>query len=302
MLFIRSAENLTPNQRHSVATIGNFDGIHLGHQQLLQQVVAVARRQQVPASVILFEPQPAEFFATADPPARLLRLRDKITLLAAAGIDQIICLRFDQRLANLSAAEFIQKILVDQLAISQLIIGDDFRFGKNREGDIHLLEQATFPVTRSATFNLAGQRVSSSRIRALLAIGDFTQANQLLGYPYFISGHIAHGDKRGRILGFATANLFLQRRKIAFTGVYAVRIYGLDQVRYGVANLGTRPTVNGLRTLLEVHLFDFNEIIYGKFIRVEFLKKIRDEQKFNSLDELVAQIKQDVLAAKTITK
>lgn len=298
MKLIRGLHALHQAARHSIASIGNFDGVHLGHQQLLQQLKQFAQAACTSTTVILFEPQPAEYFLAEQAPARLLRLHDKLSLLNAAGIDQVVCLKFNATVAGLSANEFIKTVLLDGLAIQHLVIGDDFRFGKNREGDQQLLAKAPFAVTNSPSFCLHNKRVSSTAIRQLLSTGELNTAQELLGYRYFISGHVIHGDKRGRTIGFPTANLRLPFHKLVLTGVYAVNVIGLaNQPLPGVANIGWRPTVDGITPRLEVHLLNFSQDIYGRFVRIEFLQKIRDEKKFTSLDALVQQITHDVVTA-----
>jgi riboflavin kinase/FMN adenylyltransferase len=303
MELIRGLHNLRPEHHGSVATIGNFDGVHLGHQAVLRQVRAQAERFGAPMVVIVFEPQPREFFAGANAPARLTRLREKLLALMRYGVDRVLVLRFDGRLAAIPAAEFIRRILVEGLGVKHLVVGDDFRFGHGRRGDFRLLAEAG----RSAGFEVAsmhpvqvdGVRVSSTRIREALACGDFVSAERLLGRPYALSGRVAHGDKRGRTLGFPTANVFLHRRVAPVSGVFSVRVHGLPGGAVnGVANIGRRPTVGGQRVQLEVHLFDFEADIYGCHIDVELCHKVREERRFASFDALKAQIQHDAHAAR----
>lgn len=303
MEYIRGLHNLRPRHHGCVLTIGNFDGLHLGHQAVLGQLAESSKRLGLPTTVMLFEPQPEEYFSGADAPARLTRLREKLITLGRFSVDRVLGLRFDASFAHWSAEAFIEHLLVQRLGVRYLVVGDDFRFGCQRKGDFALLEQAGarhgFQVVRMHTFSSGDQRVSSTRVRVALAQGDLAQAEALLGRPYCMHGRVAHGDKRGRQLGFPTANVHLHRRKAPLQGVYAVQMFGLDQEPLaGVANVGTRPTVAGTRSLLEVHLLDFAGDIYGRHVRVDFLAKLRDEQRFASLDELKAQIGRDKDAAR----
>ena len=299
MKLIRGLHNLSRPLEGCVATIGNFDGLHLGHQHIIHQLKAVAERYQLPSVVILFEPQPVEFFDPEHAPRRLARLRDKITRLGAIEVDYLLCLNFNAALAELSAEDFIQTILIDKLRLRHLVIGDDFRFGKKRLGDFDLLkrsgEQLGFDVENSHTLLIDGERVSSTRIRRCLAANDFVMARQLLDRPYSLSGRVAHGKKLGRELGFPTINLRMGHRPIAVEGIFAVLVKGLDhRILRGVASIGTRPTVNGVGTILEVYILNFNEQIYGRCVEVEILHKIRDEEKFDSLEILKQKIGEDI--------
>jgi riboflavin kinase/FMN adenylyltransferase len=299
MRLIRGLHNLSQPLDGCVATIGNFDGLHLGHQHIIHQLKAVAERYELPSVVILFEPQPVEFFDPEHAPRRLARLRDKITRLAAMEIDILLCLNFNAALAELSAEDFIQTILVDKLRLRHLVIGDDFRFGKERLGDFDLLkrngEQHGFDVENSHTLLIDGERVSSTRIRRCLAESDFVMARQLLDRPYSLSGRVAHGKKLGRELGFPTINLRMGHRPIAVEGIFAVLVKGIDnRILRGVASIGTRPTVNGVGTILEVYILNFDEQIYGRCVEVEILHKIRDEEKFDSLETLKRKIAKDI--------
>ncbi len=299
MKLIRGLHNLSQPLDGCVATIGNFDGLHLGHQHIIHQLKAVAERYQLPAVVIIFEPQPVEFFDPEHAPRRLARLRDKITRLAEMEIDFLLCLNFNAALAELSAEQFIQHILVDRLRLHHLVIGDDFRFGKKRLGDFELLkrsgEQLGFDVENSHTLLIDGERVSSTRIRRCLAHNDFVMARQLLDRPYSLSGRVAHGKKLGRELGFPTINLRMGHRPVAVQGIFAVLVKGIDnRILRGVASIGTRPTVNGVGTILEVYILNFNEQIYRRCVEVEFLHKIRDEEKFDTLDALKQKIADDI--------
>ena len=309
MQLIRGHGAITENHRGCVATIGNFDGVHLGHQDILSQVREHAHKEGVPTCVMVFEPLPSEFFARASgketpPPARIQTFRDKLEALEQAGIDQVLCLSFNDAMRSLTADEFIRQILVDGLAIRHLVVGDDFRFGCDRKGNFASLqaagEQYGFTVDNTRTVIVDDSRVSSTRIRQLLSNGDFSQAEKLLGKPFTISGRVNHGQKLGRKLGMPTANLRIGRRHCPVQGVYAVRVHGLDKPYGAVANIGVRPTVNGQRERLEAHLLDFDGDLYGRRIRVEFVEKIRGEQKFNHLDELKQAVENDILRARTI--
>ncbi len=298
MELIRGLHNLRPRHRGCVATIGNFDGVHLGHQAVLGQLAEKAEAMGLPTVVITFEPQPQEYFAPQQARSRLTRLREKFQALKRYSVDRILCLRFDKSLAELEAQDFIDKVLLQGLDIKYLVVGDDFRFGKGRSGDFDLLyqtgQQHGFPVVNMHTFGIDGERVSSTRIRQALEEGDLTLAEKLLGRPYRMCGRVAHGDKRGRTIGFPTANIHLHRKTSPVQGVYAVEMFGIDgEPVAGVANVGNRPTVDGTRSLLEVHLFDFNAEIYGSYVHVNFLHKIREEMKFESFEQLQQQIMED---------
>jgi riboflavin kinase/FMN adenylyltransferase len=303
MELVRGLHNLRPEHRECAATIGSFDGIHLGHQAVLTQLAAQGRERRLPVTLITFEPQPREYFMPEEAPPRLTRFREKLEVLQHCGVDRVVCLRFNTYLASLTADEFIRRIMLDGLAVKYLVVGDDFRFGKGRIGDYALLEQVGkthgFPVVTMPTFNVGNHRVSSTRIRVALNEGDFSSAEDLLGRPYWMSGRVAHGDKRGRTIGFPTANIFLHRNAVPVDGVFAVEMCGIDDRPIpGVANVGTRPTVDGSRALLEVHLFDFDRDIYGRHVQVSFLKKLRPERKFESFELLKRQIELDAEQAR----
>ncbi len=298
MKLIRGLYNLPVTARGCVATIGNFDGVHLGHQAVIGQCRDQAVELGLPLTVITFEPQPREYFHPRNTPARLTRLREKIRALEACGVERILCLPFNAHLAGLESGAFIREILVDGVGVKYLVVGDDFRFGRDRAGNFDSLQQAGrqhgFEVARMHTFCMEGGRVSSTRVREALEAGDLNAAAALLGRVYAMSGRVAHGDKRGRTIGFPTANVFLHRAASPVAGVFAVRVDGLgDQPVAGVANVGTRPTVDGTRALLEVHLFDFDRDIYGCHVQVGFLNKIREERRFESFEALQAQIRED---------
>ncbi len=303
MELIRGEYNLRPRHRQCVMTIGNFDGVHLGHQAVLRQLIDQARRLGLPSLIMMFEPLPSEYFQGDKAPPRLSSLREKIEFLRSVAIDNVLCLRFDHRLANLPAREFVESLLVRGLATRFLVIGDDFRFGRGREGDFGMLRQAGsthgFEVVNINAFEIDNQRVSSTRIRNALANGDMVLAEKLLGRPYRISGRVIQGDKRGRTIGFPTANIRLARRVSAVNGVFAVRISGLHKAPLsGVANVGTRPTVGGVFKQLEVHVFDFDGDLYGRHLHVDLLNKIRSEVKFDSFEALRQQIVRDAEAAR----
>jgi len=288
----------------TAVAIGNFDGVHRGHGALLGRLGNATREFSLPPTILTFEPHPREFFSPVSAPARLTTFREKIELLAEAGVEQAMVCRFNAAFAALSADQFIEQVLVRGLRVHHLIIGDDFRFGKGRAGDFALLQGAGalhgFTVEAMGSVTVDGERVSSSGVRAALAAGEMEHAARLLGRPYIIDGQVAHGDKIGRQLGFATANLRIKHNPLPMTGVFAVAVSGLgDQPLPGVANLGIRPTVGGTRPLLEVHLFDFDRDIYGKHISVRFVHKLRNEQRFPNFDALKAQIAADAVAART---
>lgn len=288
----------------AVMTIGNFDGVHLGHQALLRLLVDRANALGLPAAVLTFEPHPREYFSPLDAPARLASLREKLLLLAAAGIDRVHVCRFDAQLAAISAQAFIDDLLVDRLGVRHLIIGDDFRFGARRQGDFKLLTEVGvrrgFAVEAMPTLEQDTLRVSSSAVRAALAQGDLAQAARLLGRPYSIAGRVVSGRKLGRTIGFPTANIQLKHRRPALTGVFMVGVEGLDgTLVVGVANVGVRPTITQeQRPNLEVHLFDWTADCYGAHLRVHFLHKLRDEMRFDSLQSLTEQISRDAEAAR----
>ncbi len=293
-----------PSPSATVLTIGNFDGVHLGHRALLARLCAVAAENGLPPAVLTFEPHPREFFAPESAPTRLSNLREKLELIAADGVELAFVCRFDKAFASLTADQFIEQVLVQSLRVRHLIIGDDFRFGAKRAGDFALLKQAGesfgFRVEAMDTVLSGPDRVSSSAVRDALWRGDLERAAELLGRPYVIDGRVVHGDKVGRQLGYATANIRMKHDRPPLLGVFAVEVTGLgDRPLAGVANLGYRPTANAvLRPILEVHLFDFAADIYGAHLTVRFLHRIRDEMKFADFDELKAQIARDVECGK----
>lgn len=302
--LIRSLYNVTPAQQGGVVTIGNFDGVHLGHQQLIAHVLEVAHTRGVPATVLTFEPHAFEFFSRENVIIpRITRLREKVLALAATNVDNVLILPFNQLLASLSASDFVSTVLVQALRASHVCIGDDFHFGYQRQGNFALLQEMGkthgFTVEAMPTLLVDGERVSSTRVRQALVAGDLAMAERLLGHSYTMHGRVRLGQQLGRTLGFPTANIYLHRRLTPLKGVYTVWVHGIaDQPLPGVANIGTRPTVDGTRTLLEVHLLDFKQDIYGRYVKVEFGKKLRDEQRYATLDLLKAQISQDVANAR----
>jgi len=303
MKFIRGIHNLNEQHRGCVLTIGNFDGVHRGHQALMSRLCEEGRKRNLPVVVMVFEPQPLELFAGDKAPARLTRLREKLRYMAEAGVDKVLCVRFDRRFAALSAQRFISDLLVEKLDVKYLAVGDDFRFGADRQGDFLLLQKAGaeygFEVVSTETFCDGGKRISSTAVRQALAVDDLALAQSLLGHPFTISGRVVHGDALGRTLGFPTANLPLRRSVSPVKGVYAVEVRGLTpEPLPGVANIGTRPTVKGLRQQLEVHLLDINMDLYGRHIDVVLKQKIRNEQRFASLEALKEQIANDVVTAR----
>ncbi|WP_457674267.1 bifunctional riboflavin kinase/FAD synthetase [Thiolapillus sp.] len=306
MQLIRGQHNLRASHRGCVATIGNFDGVHLGHQAVFRALRDKAAEYGLPATVILFEPQPMEFFRPEQAPARLTRLREKLIHIRACGIDRVLLLEFNRSLAELEAAAFVERILVDGLGIRHLYVGDDFRFGRGRQGDFSLLrargEEYGFGVESMDTVCHDDCRISSTRIRQALEVGDFATAEACLGRSYQICGRVGHGNRRGRTIGFPTLNINLHRRVSPLTGVFAVRVQGLAEGDLpGVANIGTRPTVDGEgRPLLEVHLFDFDRQVYGRQVGVSFVSRIREERRFPSFDDLKQQILKDAADARRI--
>ncbi|MFR9719525.1 bifunctional riboflavin kinase/FAD synthetase [Aeromonas diversa] len=302
MELIRGIHNLRSRHKGCVLTIGNFDGVHLGHRAVLARLQEKAASLGLPACVMLFEPQPLELFADAKAPPRLTRLREKVEALRSIGIDRVLCVRFSHAFAEQSAETFIEDLLVGKLGVRYLVVGDDFRFGQGREGDFHRLETAGqrfgFEVISTQSFNLSRQRVSSTLVREALLAGRMAEVELMLGRPYSISGRVAHGDKLGRTIGFPTANLALKRRVAPVSGVYAVEVLCSGKTFPGVANVGQRPTLNGTQARLEVHLFDFSGDLYGQQVKVLLRHKLREEQKFASFDALKAQIEQDARTAR----
>ncbi|WKD49324.1 bifunctional riboflavin kinase/FAD synthetase [Microbulbifer spongiae] len=310
--LIRGLHNLRPRHWGSVATIGSFDGVHLGHRAMIAQLNQCAQERGLPSVAIIFEPQPHEFLSIEKAPARLMRFKEKVLALFDAGVDRVLCLQFNDFLRGLSAEAFVRRVLLQGLGIRHLVVGDDFRFGCDRSGDYRLLQsmgaQSGFTVEDTATMEIRGERVSSTRIREALQRGDFELAQALLGQPYRITGRVVPGRSLGRQLGAPTANVRLHRYRSPLVGVYVVRTHATDGTDLvtgrseiaGVANVGFRPTVEGAgaRPLLEVNLFDFSGDLYGRELAVVFCHKLRDEEKFASLDILRTRIAGDVEAAK----
>ncbi|MCL1141464.1 bifunctional riboflavin kinase/FAD synthetase [Shewanella gaetbuli] len=306
MELIRGIHNILPSHNGCVLTIGNFDGVHRGHAEVIRNLVNKAHHFQLPAMVMTFEPQPQEMFKGENAPARLSLLRDKIALLDELEIDQLLCVNFTPSFASQPAQAFIEDLLVNKLGVKYLVVGDDFCFGKGREGNFNSLvaagKQYGFTVVSTQSFLVGSQRVSSTLIREQLQLGNLEQARRMLGHPFMLSGKVAHGQKIGRTIGFPTANIALKRKVVPVRGVFAVRLFTYDSEEeyQGVANVGFRPTVQGQVCQLEVHLFDFDGDLYGKRVDVELVAKIRDEQPFESLDALKKQILNDANEAKAL--
>lgn len=295
--------HIVPVRASQALAIGNFDGFHLGHQALLKQLVSTAKIQDLVPAVMTFEPHPREFFTPHNAPARLSALREKLEHFAQAGVQHVYLQRFNQAFAAQTADGFMH-MLKQTLNVQEILVGEDFKFGAKRAGDVNTLTQAGFSVSPLPEVQVGGERVSSTLVRNALASGELTKAQALLGRPYSISGTVVHGAKRGRQLGFPTANVHMRHNRPALTGVYAVKLYlgQLDNLP-AVANLGVRPTIAGIpKLMLEVHVLDFNGDLYGQHVHVEFMHKIRDEMKFDGLDALKAQIAKDVVVAKEYFK
>lgn len=307
MKIIRGIANIKNQISQCVLTLGNFDGVHLGHQQLINHLITQGKRLNLPTVVMLFEPQPLEFFCPDNAPSRLTSFQEKMILIEKLGIDYIIAIPFNQTFAKMSADDFIQDWLINKLQAKYIAIGDDFRFGYERKGDINLLEHYAqtygFAVESIPTFVFDHLRVSSTAVRKALFNNDFQLAHCLLGRNYAIAGRVIHGNALARQLGFPTANIHLHRKKPALQGVYLVKVKNScsQQSYHGIANIGIRPTIEGKKAILEVNLFDFSGDLYGQYLDVTFVKKLRDEKKFNSLTELKEQITQDVCTAKKIS-
>ncbi|KEA64521.1 Riboflavin kinase [Marinobacterium lacunae] len=302
MELIRGLHNLRERHQGCVATIGNFDGVHIGHQRVIQQVQTKAAELGLPSVVIIFEPQPREFFSPEQAPPRLTRFGEKVRFLEFQGVERVLCLMFNARLRGMSADQFVEQLLVQKLGVRHFVVGDDFRFGCDRRGDFALLERAGkqygFSVEETATCEVDGERVSSTRVRAALQAHEFAQAARLLGRPYRVVGRVMHGQKLGRQLGSPTANVRMHRFACPLRGVYVVNALVQGKRYQGVCNVGLRPTVHGRQPVLEVHLLDFKGDLYGELMQVEFLHFLRDERRFDGLDALKAQIKADIGAAR----
>jgi len=286
-------------------TIGNYDGVHRGHQHMIAALRARATELGVPAVLVTLEPTPREFFAGDAAPARLTRLREKLDALTLYRVDRLVVLRFDERLRNMGAGEIVERLLVQGLGVRHMVVGHDFHFARNREGTIETLREAGarhgFTVEEVGRYLDDGDRVSSSLVREALGRGDLARATRLLGRPYRMAGRVRRGQQLGRRLGYPTANLALHRKVVPLWGVFAVRVTGAGLVDHpAVVSLGTRPTINGTEPLLEVHVFDFDRDIYGKYLCVDFVARLRDERRFESLDALVEQMHRDAAAARAL--
>lgn len=300
MELIRGLHNLRPRHRGCVATVGAFDGVHLGHQAVLRHLLEKSAEYGLPSTIIVFEPLPREYFAPLEAPARIMSFREKFQELRYEGVDRLLRIRFDDSLRSMSAQQFIDRVFVDGLGVRYVVLGDDFRFGSDREGDFLFIreqgERYRYEAQPTPTVTLEGERVSSTRIRNALETGDFPLAERLLGRPYSISGKVIYGRQLGKTIGVPTANLELRRLRAPLSGVYAVEVSGnaLEDVP-GVANVGVRPTVdNSIKANLEVHLLDREIHLYGQHIEVTFRHKLRDEKKFESVAELQENIARDI--------
>ena len=291
----------------SVVTIGAYDGLHCGHTQLLERVRVAARESGLPSVVMSFEPTPREFFSADCPPARLMRFREKFEALESRGLDIFYCPRFDAQMRDISASDFIRRILIHGLGSRHIVIGDDFRFARRREGTLDHLQRASnaleFTVERVPSVIVDGIRVSSTAIRELLWQGDMDRAAALLGRPYRMSGKVVRGESLGHSLGYPAANVDLRRRQSAVMGIFAVRVQGLSGgPRDAVASVGDRPTFGGAKPILEVHIFDFDQDIYGQYIHVDFIARLRGQEKYDRVEDLVAQMHRDADNARSILK
>ncbi|MGR8950399.1 MAG: bifunctional riboflavin kinase/FAD synthetase [Gammaproteobacteria bacterium] len=305
MELIRGVHNLKPHHRGSVATVGNFDGVHRGHCAVLEQLKAAAVAMDMPTAVIMFEPQPSEYFSESEPPPRLSSMREKLMLLEAEGIDYVMVLRFNESLAAMTAGAFVKDVLVDGLGVRQLIIGDDFKFGSARGGDFFALQefgrQYGFEVRRTLSYLYNNLRVSSTEVRQKLVEGNFVAAERLLGRRYFVAGRVVHGQARAKAMGYPTANLKLNRRRSPLEGIYATYVYGVGPKPLpSVTYVGSRPIIEDPTYVIEAHIFDFDQDIYGKAIKVEFIEKIRDDFPYESFEKLIAQMEIDCRDARRI--
>jgi len=304
MRVIRGLTQIKSLKNGCVLTIGNFDGLHLGHQTVIDNLLKQSQCLKLPVVVLIFEPQPLEYFLGDNAPSRLMRLREKVIQFSQLSIDYLLILPFNRTLADYDANAFIKELLIERLNVKYLVIGDDFHFGKAREGNFSLLEekgqQFGFEVKNSQSYLQHGMRISSTLIRDALGSGNLRRAKQMLGRDYSICGRISHGDKRGRTLGFPTANIQMLRRNSPISGVFAITMTGIDQRKIqGIANVGIRPTFKGeAKVILETHLFEFNQEIYGAYVEVHFKDKIRNEMRFENFEQLKAQIKKDVVRVK----
>ena len=305
MEIIRGLHNLRSRHRGCALTIGNFDGVHRGHRVIVDQLSEIAAREGLSTALMTFEPQPREFFEPDAAPSRLTRFKEKMLALQSTSLEHVLVLRFDESFSRVPANHFIRRYLVAGLGVRHLLVGDDFRFGHGAEGNFDLLHDASehygFRLTRRETFSVAGGRVSSRWIRNALENGEFEVAASLLGRPYSILGRVAYGRRLGRKLGFPTANMALKRQVCPVRGVFAVRVHGVGKMPAdGMANVGTRPTVDGTAWVLEVHIFDFHKDLYGKELSVDFVGKLRDERRFESVEALARQLRTDAIEARAL--
>jgi riboflavin kinase / FMN adenylyltransferase len=305
MELVRGLHNISQRHRGCVLTVGNYDGVHLGHQQMIGVLKARAAQLRSAATVLVFEPSSKEFIDPDGAPPRLTRWREKFLALAAQGVERLVTLRFDECMRAMTPRAFVDELIVERLGTRHMVVGDDFRYGSNAGGTIESLRAAGqehgFGVEQIAPFVFDGVRVSSTAVRERLELADYPGAARLLGRPYRMMGRVVHGRRLGRALGFPTANLRLMRRKPPVWGISAVWVHGIDSRPLpGVASLGTRPTVNGVEPLLEAHVFDFSGDLYGRAIEVEFVAKLRDEVKFESLDAMMVQMKIDGARARDL--
>lgn len=301
--LIRGLHNLRERHHGSVVTIGAFDGVHRGHQAVISDLLGRSREFGLPSTVILFEPLPREYFAPVRSPPRLMSFREKFMVLRHLGVDRVLRIRFDRRFSIMSAHEFIESVFVKGLGARYIVVGEDLRFGHDREGDIDLAREAGekygYEVKATSTVQVHGERVSSTRLRAVLGAGDFEAAERMLGRPYFMTGKVVYGRQLGTTIGVPTANLALHRHRAPLAGVYVAEVRIGGRLLPAVANVGTRPTVNdGIKANLEVHILDFAQNIYGRTIDVIFRRQIRDEHKFASVDELRNRIADDIEVAR----
>ena len=306
MHLIRGLAHLKRIKEGCVLSIGNFDGVHAGHRKVIEKLAEQGKAMGLPVVLMMFEPQPLEFFLGENAPTRLMRLREKMIQLQGLPVDKVLVVKFNRAFADYQADDFITDVLVEKLNVKQLVVGDDFHFGKARCGNFAMLKEKGlllgFKVEDTGSFYIKEHRVSSTLIRDALGGGDLAQAALLLGRDYSVCGRVAHGNKRGRTIGFPTANILMFRKNTPVSGVFAVTMTGIGRKEIqGIANVGTRPTIEGgTKVILETHLFDFNKEIYGQYVEVHFKQKIRDEIRFQSLDELKAQIEKDIVVVKQI--
>jgi riboflavin kinase/FMN adenylyltransferase len=300
MELIRGLHNMRPRHRGCVVTIGAFDGVHLGHQAVIRHLLDKSLELAVPSLVIVFEPLPREYFSPLKAPARIMSFREKFFAMRALGVDRLLRVQFNESLRGMSAQQFLDDIFVTGLGVRYVVLGDDFRFGNDREGDLEFIRQQGqrygYEARPTPTLSIDGERVSSTRIREALENADFAGAERLLGRPYTISGKVIYGRQLGQTLGAPTANLHLDRLRAPLSGVYVVEVSGAGlEAAAGVANVGVRPTVDdSIRANLEVHLLDREVGLYGQHIDVTFRHKLRDEKKFGSVEELKENIARDI--------